>query len=211
MKNPIKDLLGDEKYTELKKFVFGEQEMAEQAPQEDPQPEEKAKMGSATLEDGTVVQWEGELATGAALEVITAEGEAVAAPDGKHTVSDGTVIVTENGIITEILSSVEEMDESAKLLEEIQTAFEAFKSATDARIEMLESTLKQKDEELNTIQSGQEQFNKAILESVEFLAGRESEQSELKDKFGVSKEVEKKFNRNASLLLERLRKGSKFK
>lgn len=211
MKNPIKDLLGEEKYTELKKFVFGEQEMAEQAPQEDPQREKKATMGSATLEDGTVVQWEGELATGVALEVVTAEGEAVPAPDGKHTVSDGTVIVTENGIITEILSSVEEMDESAKLLEEIRSAFEAFKSATDAKIEMLESTLKAKDEELNTIQSGQEQFNKAILESVEFLAGRESEQTELRDKFGVSKEVEKKFNRNATMLLERLRKGSKFK
>jgi hypothetical protein len=198
MKNPIKELLGDDKYTELKKFVFGE---GEQAPNDEaPAQEEKKKMGTATLEDGTVIQWEGELATGVAVEVLTEEGEAVPAPDGRHSVSDGTIVITENGIVTEILSSVEEMDESSKLLEEIQSSFEAFKTSIDERMKSYDQAM-----------ASQLDFNQSLFQSIEFLANKDEEQKELKDKFGVAKEVEKQFNRNASMLLEKLRKGSKFK
>ena len=198
MKNPIKELLGDDKYTELKKFVFGE---GEQAPVDEASAqEEKTTMGTATLEDGTVIQWEGELATGVAVEVVTAEGEAVPAPDGRHSVSDGTIVITENGIVTEILSSVEEMDESSKLLEEIQSSFEAFKTSIDERMKAYDKAI-----------ASQLEFNQSLFQSIEFLANKDEEQKELKDKFGAAKEVEKQFNRNASMLLEKLRKGSKFK
>jgi len=55
----------------------------------------------ATLVDGTIVKWEGELADGTALVVVMPEGE-VAAPDGIHELSDGTLIETAGGLVVNI-------------------------------------------------------------------------------------------------------------
>ena len=55
----------------------------------------------ATLVDGTIVKWEGELADGTALTVVLPEGE-VAAPDGIHELSDGTIVETAGGLVVNI-------------------------------------------------------------------------------------------------------------
>lgn len=60
----------------------------------------KLKFASATLQNGTVVYYEGELAVGTA--VFLDEAMTEAAPDADHVAEDGTIIVTVDGIVTEI-------------------------------------------------------------------------------------------------------------
>jgi hypothetical protein len=65
--------------------------------------EEPAKeFASATLTDGTVIKWEGELAVGTAILVETAEGD-IPAPDGTHEVEGGMLVSTIEGLVTEIV------------------------------------------------------------------------------------------------------------
>jgi hypothetical protein len=60
----------------------------------------KLKFASATLQNGTVVYYEGELAVGTA--VFLDEAMTEAAPDADHVAEDGTIIVTVDGVVTEI-------------------------------------------------------------------------------------------------------------
>jgi hypothetical protein len=60
----------------------------------------KLKFASATLQDGTVVYYDGELAVGTA--VFLDEAMTEKAPDADHVAEDGTIVVTVDGIITEI-------------------------------------------------------------------------------------------------------------
>jgi len=60
----------------------------------------KLKFASATLQDGTVVYYDGELAVGTA--VFLDEALTEKAPDADHVAEDGTIVVTVDGIITEI-------------------------------------------------------------------------------------------------------------
>jgi len=206
MKNPIEELLGKDKYVELKKFVFGTEAEAEQDTDETKEQEfeeeeekEKTNYGTATLEDGTVIQWEGELAEGVAIMVMVEDGDPVPAPDGDHVVSDGTIVTTDNGIVTAITSAADEDAEAAALLQEIQSAFAAFQTETAEKIESLEGQLAE-----------QLAFNKSIFESVEYLAKREEESENKKDKFNKASEGKTLFNSNAKAMLEKLKKGKKF-
>ena len=75
------------------------------------------KFASATLVDGTEVKTEGELTEGAALMVVTAEGD-IAAPAGIHETTDGLLItVDEAGIIVKIEQSAPEATEEAPVEE----------------------------------------------------------------------------------------------
>lgn len=60
---------------------------------------------SAVLADGTEVQVEPSIEEGAEVYVIDAEGNSVAAPDGEHQLEDGSVIVTEGGVIIQIVEA----------------------------------------------------------------------------------------------------------
>ena len=82
------------------KSVFAEAE-TEEVPTEE-------NFGESTLVDGTIVKWEGELIEGTALTVVLPEGE-VAAPDGIHEVSDGTIIETAGGLVVSIEAVGEEV------------------------------------------------------------------------------------------------------
>ena len=84
------------------KSVFAEAE-TEEVPTEE-------NFGESTLVDGTIVKWEGELIEGTALTVVLPEGE-VAAPDGIHEVSDGTIIETAGGLVVRIEAVGEEVVE----------------------------------------------------------------------------------------------------
>ena len=63
----------------------------------------KLKFTSATLQDGTVVYYDGELAAGTA--VFLDEAMTEAAPDADHVTEDGTIVVTVDGVVTEIKPS----------------------------------------------------------------------------------------------------------
>ncbi len=65
---------------------------------EQPEKHTEAEFSEGTLEDGTIIKWEGDLKEGTAVTVVTAEGE-IPAPDGTHTLSTGMVITTEGGVV----------------------------------------------------------------------------------------------------------------
>jgi Tfp pilus assembly protein PilP len=86
--------------------------------------DQKVEMESATLVDGTVIEWEGELAVGTAIFVQTGEG-LIPAPDATHEVEGGKLITTEGGLVTEIVEPseevAEEMEEVVDVVEEVVT------------------------------------------------------------------------------------------
>lgn len=63
--------------------------------------EDEITMAEAVLKDGTIVRYEGELAEGVAIMVVTPEGE-MPAPDGEHELEDGTIITVAEGKVTAI-------------------------------------------------------------------------------------------------------------
>lgn len=88
----------------VKKVLFGEEEVTKE---EVVSENVESKFVSATLADGTSVEIEPSLEVGAAVVVIDAEGNPMAAPDAEHELADGTKIVTVEGIITEIVEAEE--------------------------------------------------------------------------------------------------------
>ncbi len=84
---------------EIKRLVF-----ADATPQ---------KFVEATLVDGTVVSVEPALEVGAVVSVIGDGGEMLPAPDASHELQDGTLVVTEGGIIVEIVAVTEAPAEAA--------------------------------------------------------------------------------------------------
>lgn len=71
----------------------------------------------AKLIDGTIVRIEPAIEIGATVEVISEDGETLAAPDASHEMESGAIIRTEGGIIVEVLEAeapAEEVEEEAK-------------------------------------------------------------------------------------------------
>lgn len=102
MSNPLKDLiesmLTNEQKTELKAHL--EKFNTPIVPQA--QPIQPVQMMEATLEDGTVIKYDTPvLGVGSVVSVVTPEGE-LPAPDGTHTLTDGTKIEVAQGVVTSI-------------------------------------------------------------------------------------------------------------
>ena len=95
-KSTIEKLVGTHKFNALKK-AFGLE----------------YKFVDATLADGTAVKVEPALEEGASVFVL-ADGEEIPAPDGSHELADGTVIVTEGGIIIQVIEAVPAVEEEMK-------------------------------------------------------------------------------------------------
>jgi hypothetical protein len=111
------------------KSVFSDEEVAA----------EEKTFGEAALVDGTIVKWEGELMEGTALVVVLPEGE-VAAPDGIHEVSDGTIIETAGGLVVNIqpMSEIasEENEFTTEMLNEmVEKALAKYAEAFTATLE----------------------------------------------------------------------------
>jgi preprotein translocase subunit YajC len=81
------------KLAEIKKLLFND--------------EQAQKFVEATLVDGTVVSVEPAVEVGAVVSVIGDGGEMLPAPDASHELQDGTLVVTEGGIIVEIVAVAE--------------------------------------------------------------------------------------------------------
>ena len=101
----------------------------------------KAAFVSATLETGEAVEIEPALEVGAAVVVISAEGEVKAAPDAMHTLVSGEVITTVEGIITEIVPVEEEIEEPVE--EEVEMEAPAEESVEQKVKKVVESTIKE--------------------------------------------------------------------
>lgn len=66
---------------------------------------EPIKFGSATLEDGSVIQWEGDQPMpGTPITTVTPDGQTAPVPDGTYTnPADGMQIVVEGGVIASVV------------------------------------------------------------------------------------------------------------
>ena len=104
---------------------------------------EEVTFGEATLVDGTIVKWEGELIEGTALVVVLPEGE-VAAPDGIHEVSDGTIIETAGGLVVNIQAmadiATEDNEFTTEMLNElVEKALAKYAEAFTATLESVKA------------------------------------------------------------------------
>ena len=122
------------------------------------------KFGEGTLVDGTIVKWEGELVEGAALVVVMPEGE-VAAPDGIHELSDGTVVETAGGLVVAITPLEGVMEEevenefTAEMLNEmVEKAMAKYAEAFTATLESIKSENETLRTELAEIKSAKEEL-----------------------------------------------------
>jgi len=119
----------------------------------------------ATLVDGTIVKWEGTLAEGTALVVVMQEGE-VAAPDGIHELSDGTIIETAGGLVVNIQAMGEEVEEetydneftSEMLNEMIEKAMAQYAEAFTASLDLIKSENETLRTELAEIKNSKEEL-----------------------------------------------------
>jgi hypothetical protein len=75
------------------------------------------KFIDAKLVDGTLVRIEPEVAIGSMVQVIGADGELLPAPDAQHQLEDGSVVVTEGGLILEVIAAPEEVVEVDEVME----------------------------------------------------------------------------------------------
>jgi hypothetical protein len=82
-----------EALSKIKHLLFGEQ-----------------KFEQAKLEDGTIVMWEGELATGTALFVVAEDGTQMPAPDAEHKLEDGTIVSTVGGLVVTVTPAESEVE-----------------------------------------------------------------------------------------------------
>ena len=133
------------------------------------------KFEDVVLADGTVAQIEPEVVVGAA-GVVEVEGELLPAPDGEHELSDGRKIVTEAGVVVEVVEveeeeapeveaeEEEEAEMSAPLTEsQEREAKKIIESIVTERVFGMEATLSEEFTELkNDIANLKESFAKLL-------------------------------------------------
>lgn len=154
-----------EAFANIKKLLFGEE----------------VKMSEAKLADGTIIQWEGDLVEGAAINVIAEDGNMLPAPDGTHELEDGVKVTTVGGLITSIEQKEEvEVEIETEMESEFQALFakhlESFNELT-AKFAALESKLGEYDAKFsainetiaNTETSVNDKFSK-VVELVESIS-----------------------------------------
>lgn len=158
-----------------------------------PETEVKAEFLDATLEDGTLVQIEPALELGAAVIVIDADGNPLAAPDAVHVLADGTQVTTVEGLITDIVP-VEAEEEVEEVEEEMEV--EATESEEQKVKKVVESIIKEShfanEENLNAIK---EEFNALVSDKIEEL---KKSMFKAFEEFGKTEEREPTEKRNFS-------------
>ena len=116
------------KLPEIKKLLFTE----EAAPAvESTEEVVEHSFEDAKLVDGTIVRIMPAIEVGATVEVISEDGETLAAPDASHELESGSIIRTEGGIIVEVLEAeapAEEEEAKDEEKEEEMAAEPAFDS-----------------------------------------------------------------------------------
>ena len=131
--------------------------------------EDTQNFEEATLDDGTIVKWEGELTDGTALTVVMPEGE-VAAPDGIHELSDGTLVETAGGLVVNIEAAGEQKKEeeemydneftSEMLTEMIDKAMAKYAESFAASLELMKSENDKLKAELAEVKNNKEEIKK---------------------------------------------------
>lgn len=156
-----------EAFAKIHKLLFGEQQF------------EQAK-----LADGTVVVWEGELGTGTALFVIDEAGTQQAAPDGEHTLEDGTIVTTAGGLVVTVTPKDQEEEV------EIEVENGSDKEKKDEMAGEMEMMLQKLAEKVAALEAKIEEMGKKEAMSSEEVDAKVSEvKNELENKFAAIKET----------------------
>lgn len=115
------------------------------------------------------------LQVGDKVEVITAEGQVMDAPDGEHELEDGTKIRTENSMVTEIMSASGEME-----MAEVETEVEGVKKE-DVAVE--DAAMADMMEDKAEVELPVEAVVEAIVEAVKGeVEAMKKELAEMKEK-----------------------------
>ncbi len=144
--------------SEIRHLLFGDEEKKEVA------------MATAELTDGTIIEWEGELAVGTSIFVQTGEG-LIPAPDATHEVTGGMLVTTEEGVVTEIVEPEVEAKEEEEMSEDVPAEFaslEAFNSLV-TRFEEAVEKLNALEEKLNTNESAFNSMKEAFGKTVDLV------------------------------------------
>lgn len=186
-----------EAFEKIQNLLFGEQKMAE-----------------AKLADGTIIQWEGELVEGTAINVIAEDGNTTPAPDGTHELEDSTKVTTVGGLVTGIEKPETEVEievedkKDEKMASEFEAAFanhiEAF-TAIVSRVEALENAVKSYEDKFNAISKEVETKDKsindkfaAVVDIVKEIAETPAEPSEKNKPNGAVKFLSEKKEKAAT-------------
>lgn len=156
---------------------------------------EEVSFAQATLADGeTVVEYEGEsLEVGMELFVLVPDAERIPAPDGEHELQDGSVVVTEGGLVTEIREPQAEEDAEESVEEEVFSSEEAEaeeaaegEEAAEMSAEEIQNAevvdLTETDEVGEPAQFSAEEFQAEFTKQLEDFKAEFSAQLEAKDK-----------------------------
>ena len=138
-------------------------------------PATEQKFSEAKLQDGTIVSYEGEVPViGQPLMVVTPDGMQLPAPDGIHTLEDGTQIEIVGGLITAIVPATvaHAPDATAPVAPEAMSEDAPINSATAKRI--IESTIREQ------VFSKVEAMEQAIAALTDHIAAVKAENDELK-------------------------------
>lgn len=141
--------------------------------------EDTQNFEEATLVDGTIVKWEGELTDGTALTVVMPEGE-VAAPDGIHELSDGTLVETAGGLVVNIEAAGQQKKEedemydneftSEMLTEMIDKAMAKYAESFAASLELMKSENDKLKAELAEVKNNKEEIKKEFSTTLNKVA-----------------------------------------
>ena len=154
--------------SEIRHLLFGDEEKKEVA------------MATAELTDGTIIEWEGELAVGTTVFVQTGEG-LIPAPDATHELTGGMLVTTEEGVVTEIVEPEVEAKEEEEMSEDVPSEFaslEAFNSLVsrfEEAVEKLNSLEEKLTNNEEAFSSMKEAFGKTV-DLVEKVADLPSEE-----------------------------------
>lgn len=137
----------------------------------------KQEFAEATLADGTTkIYWDGDLAVGTKVYLLDAEGNQIPAPEGSHTLEDGTNIVlgTEGEILEVAERASEEMAEQVEVdpatgmpietpvtMEEEVPAPVAVEDIVKAVVEAVQEEMAKYGERMSAVETNLEKFSAA--------------------------------------------------
>lgn len=180
IKQSIKDLIGAEKFEALKN-LFASQKFAEVA-----------------AKDGSTLVYDGELAEGVAVFVVTSEGNKPV-EDGVVELADGTMLECAGGVVTKITQMTAKPEE--KKPEEMEGLTPDVEKAIADYVSKVKDELQAQIDELKSMMGeykAQPDINEKVDKAIEDLNTLlSSKQEETKDKFS---EVENKFKQVVELM-----------
>lgn len=133
---------------------------------------EEVKMGKATLTDGTIVTYEGELGEG----TIVLLEDGTAAPDGEHTFEDGTVISIEGGQVVAVAKPMTEQEMAIQTLTEQVTKLQTENAELKSNFEKsITDSVSKVEEKFSAQIKEANQLTSDVLELVKTLVADDSD------------------------------------